>query len=208
MIKIGHISVSSIQQFDACPVCWLKKYIYHEKQPPYQPFIDGKLRHEEVDKYHTGVEYDKELIHNYTQIYPQDYRKRSEVKFLANLVYKDWISPLPFMGFIDGIRDGEIVDLKYAQSKPDSNKNLQGIVYSWLYYMKKGEFPMFTWNWWNKKNQKIQNVSVTYSESDIEWAINKIDQHIKDIQQPICILESLPARPFMNNHFPDCPNNK
>lgn len=208
MYPIKHISVSSINQLETCAWCWVHQYIRGNTPPEYQPFIDGKLRHKEVDKYHTGKPYDKEVIHTYVENYPQDYRLKSEVKVHTYLKYKNWTSKLPILAFVDGTRDKELVDLKYAKAKPQSKRNLQGIVYSWFFYMKYKEFPMFTWNWWNKGNDKIQNVSTTYSESDIEWAMDKIDWFTSVIQKPHFLIEAVPGKPFMPFHFEECPCGK
>lgn len=194
-----------IQQFEACPYCWVQKYVNYRKFPEYKPFEDGKIRHEEVDKYHKGLPY-SDIIAPYVEKYPQDYRKQSEVKIDRKLVYGEYETPFAVLGFIDGIREKELVDLKYAQSKPDPKNNLQGIIYSWEYWMDEGEFPTFTWNWWNKKNNKITNVSTQYSEKDIVWAINVIEDFIEAINMPLDVILKLSARPFMNVHFDDCPS--
>lgn len=205
---IDHLSVSMIQQFESCPYCWIEKYVNHRKLPPYQPFIDGKRYHEAVDNYHKGKEFDAEFIKEYTETYLPDYRKQSEIKFKQTLAYDTWRSRLPFTGIIDGIRNDELVDLKYAQSKPSTKQNLQSITYSLVFYMKKGYFPLFTFNWVNKKNKKVKNVSVTHDENDMVWFTKRIDNFIEDISQPIHIIKQLPSRPFMSVHFPDCPHAK
>jgi len=197
-----------INQFESCANCWVQKYLLGWPFPYYKPFDEGRKYHEEVHKYHTLQKFNWKLIRPYTSIYPENYRKQSEVKFKKILQYQGWKFPLPAVGIIDGIRDQELVDLKYAKSKPKTNRNLQSILYSFVYYMDKGKFPIFTFNWVNKTNDKVKNVSVTHTIEDIEWLTKKLDTFLKDIQLPVTILKEYPARPFMNIHYPDCPHDR
>lgn len=205
-LPINHISVSMLNQWESCPHCWVLKYIEKKPQEPYQPFIDGSNYHKEVDKYHKGLKYKKRLIHKYTETYPQDYRTQSEIRFTRALHYNNWTCPIPLVGIIDGYRDSEIVDLKFAKNKPNPENDIQGIIYSWIYWMKQGEFPVFTWNWVNKVNGKVKNISTKYTIKDIEFMVSKIDNFFEKIQQPVCVIKTLPARPFMNSHYHECPN--
>lgn len=205
-LPIKHISASSLNQWDACPACWALKYIDKKKPPEYEPFIVGKKCHQHVDNYHKGKPYDKEFIHSYIQVYPQDYRHTSEVFIHRPIHYKEWKCPIPVVGIVDGFRDKEIVDLKYAKNKPKTEKNYQGILYSWLYWLRHKDFPLMTFNWVNKVNHQVKNISVTYTEEDIKFLRDRIDLFIEQIQQPRAVIDIQPHRPYMNNHFRECPN--
>lgn len=163
---------------------------------------EGSRYHKHVDFYHKGMEYDANLIKAYTDTFAPDYRKISEIKFLAP--FKDY--PLKVLGYIDGITpDDKIVDLKYGNGKPTTKNNIQGILYSSLYYFHNGHYPEFIFNWVHKKNQKVKNLSVTYGPKDTKWLEDEIlVPFFKDLED-ISKIDLNPDYKYHRHEFLNCP---
>ena len=203
MIKIDHISYSMLSLWLSCRQCFIRHYINHEPQPPFQPFIDGIKAHENAHAYHTDGEYDEEFLEPYTEKYDPDYRTISETKFRSDMALWDWQSPVPIVGIIDGLRENEVVDLKYSKSAPKLAKNMQGILYSWFVFKLKNEMPLFTINHWHKETNKIKNRSIEYTKDDIRWLMGVIDKFWKEINQDDIFIAGKPGA--WNHRYPDCP---
>jgi len=194
---IRHISYSCLSLWDNCSWCWRERYINHRKPIESEAFREGKLRHDEVDKYHKGQEYDRELIRPYTDKYEPNYREVSEVKFLMPL----FGLAIPFLGYIDGWRNGELVDLKYSKQVPSLKENIQGILYSTVYKHNHGHFPIFTINHWNKITNEVKNHSTVYNNNDVLWLQTKIVKFFSDISGKFDLM----GNPYYPFHYDDCP---
>lgn len=204
---IDHISVSMMQSFNSCPWCFVKKYFYKLKQPYYQPFADGSRIHKEVDNYHKGLDYDKDLITPYTNKYPKYYRIKSEVKFRASLKVGSWQSPVPIVGIFDGVTTQGLCDLKFAKAKPKTDKNIQSILYSAIYYQTKNIIPLFEFNWFNKTNNKVKTIATQHNKDDFLFIKEIILEFINELSFPISVLKHKPPKnPWFGVHFDDCPN--
>jgi len=110
------------------------------------------------------------------------------------------------LGYIDGITiDDKIVDLKYGNGKPQTTKSIQGILYSSLYYFHNGKYPEFIYNWVNKKQQKVKNISVTYNKKDTQWLeeeiLNPFFNDIEDVSK----MDLSPDYQYHRHEFPNCP---
>lgn len=157
-MTLPYFSYSSLRQFYSCKYCFKEKYINKKTPDVVNPYMEmGKRYHAETHKYHTGKQYD-ELIAPYTAKYAPDYRIHSEVQFLVPLVYRDKELPIRLFGYIDGITKDGICDLKYGNSNPNGNYEMQIILYSQVYYQKHKKYPAFALNWVNRKTNKIKNL--------------------------------------------------
>jgi hypothetical protein len=163
---------------------------------------EGSLYHKHVDSYHRGLNYDANLIKAYTNVFAKDYRKMSEIKFLAP--FKNY--PLKVLGYVDGItQDDKIVDLKYGNGKPQIKNNIQGILYSSLYKFHNGHYPEFIFNWVHKKENKVKNLSVTYGSQDTKWLEDEIlIPFFKDIEDIKNIKLSSDYQ-YHRHEYPNCP---
>jgi hypothetical protein len=208
VMNIDHLSVSMLQMFQSCPYCWVEKYLYKKPFPYYEPFDVGRKYHKHVDRYHTGKGYDKKLIKDYTAVYGKDYRVQSEKRFKKHIKIGSWTSPLPFIGVVDGIRESEIVDLKLAKAKPSHRKNIQSLVYSALYLQNTNKMPIFTFNWVNKNNMQVKNVSATHTEKELEYVIEVVDRFMQDINQSIAGIKAIEPKGFNSIHYESCPRYK
>ncbi len=147
----------------------------------------GKYAHKQAHNYHTGKDYDKAFLEPYTQKYSVNYRQQSEQMFFVRLNGY----PLPFLGYFDGVTEGKVMDLKYALSCPSLKKNIQGILYSVVYKQKRGKYPQFLINHWNKKTNKIRNNACVYTATDEKWLWGKVDEFMEMLESPMdhCLVD-------------------
>lgn len=188
-IQLKHISYSMMTLWNNCRECWKYKYIMLLKGETPPVFLAGQEYHEEVDKYHKGFPYNKSLIKPYTNVFPVDYRKKSEV----------WISdfggiyltlgkvktPLPVKGKIDGICDGFLADLKYMSgrmSQRQADESDQATLYLWWYYTKFKKIVPFVYNCVDKKTNKVALVKTKRTTSDFCDLSLKMDKFVKEVE--------------------------
>jgi len=203
---IEYVSYSSLSLFHSCKWCWYHKYIKKLPSKKSKAALLGSKYHEEVHKYHTGQKYDKKLIKLYTDKYAPDYRRYSEIVFKMPLKFDGYVSPIPFYGFIDGINDNGICDLKCSGYKPESKENIQSMLYSLIYAQTRKRTPLFTFNWVNVEKKKVKNVAVMHNYDDFKWLLEtKIKPFFEEVQHPEQLV--LDGLPFAFHVYEDCPFN-
>lgn len=152
------LSYSKISTFDSCPARYKYHYILGLKGETPEFFIAGREVHDNVHQYHTGQEYDKDLIAPYTKTFPVDYRDRSEVWFSDKLTIDDKPTDFVMAGKVDGINDEGIHDLKYMKgsiSQRKADASLQATLYLWWYWSEYQKIVPFTYIIFDKVKDTI-----------------------------------------------------
>lgn len=136
------ISISKIRAFYNCPKCWYLHYVNGIEMPTPSYFDFGRKVHKAIENYHTKTyvedEDTKQYINLYKKLYTDDYELLEEefkVPIVDPLTGEELKDTL-FVGIIDLVKDGYIIDHKTASrswSKSDLEKDIQATGYSWAY---------------------------------------------------------------------------
>lgn len=144
----GHISFSSLSNFETCPRCWWLNYVEHKWPPKNKHLILGKKVHEDIGKFITKGEFNLEkkdtlqFVAAFKKIYPEPTFISVEQEFLIPFVnpLTGEDLPLPIKGFIDWIDENHFVhDIKtssrpYSQFRVDESHQLSMYAYAHRFF--------------------------------------------------------------------------
>ena len=161
---------SMIKQWYYCKAAYYASYILGVPLGLGEIALDyGTAFHKEVENYHNGQPYDKELLAGYTAVVP--IKAQVEVSFEFRPRYKGDEFPVLLTGTIDRISDIELSDFKtssvsYSQAKVDAPLGIQS---SWGFDGTGLQATMYLYYWWHTTGKLLPFSFIVYRKDKPNW---------------------------------------